>query len=247
VPRFKRSAVMRRLACAPKSLVPQDRKLLFNANIEKKALMKDQIHWFGRRPPQHGIAAAWGARAIFNARSINRINLLPDRQSWSDSEPEARPRLKQWINEKGLPWLRAEAKVLSPRASTVLTHDEGDFHIEASPQQSGGYLYIGAWETMRKLAPTKTLSDWKARLTVGTRLRCSFRWYAGTTNEVVTIQRVQTKAVAYDYLNGSRPKSLKPGHLAWMDFPKKDRIRFTSDGFELLKEDGSLMSRYHWL
>jgi hypothetical protein len=59
---------------------------------------------------------------------------------------------------------------------------------------------------------------------------------------------VQNNAVAYDYLDGTRPKSLKAGQLAWMYFPRKDKIRFTADGFELLlKEGGTLMSRYHWL
>ncbi len=206
--------------------------------------MSEQTHWFGRQAPRKGIQASWGARAIFQGPLIQ---LLPDRQSWSDSNPDVRQALKQWINEKGLPWLRNEAKGLSPRGSSVLVHDDGDFHIEASPQQSGGYLYIGAWERMRALSSPQTLSAWRARLVSGTRLRCSYRWYKPETDEVVTIQKVQTKAVAYDYLDGNRPKSLKAGQFAWMDFPRKDKIRFTADGFELLKEDGTVMSRYHWL
>jgi len=206
--------------------------------------MTDQVHWFGRRPPQEGIAAAWGARAIFHTPSIQ---LLPDRQSWSDSNPDARTRLQQWINEKGLLWLRNEAKGLSPISSSVLIHDDGDCHLEASPQRSGGYLYIGAWERTRKPTSPQTLSAWKARLTIGTKLRCSYRWHTPETDEVITIQKVQTNAVAYDYLDGNRPKSLKASQLAWMYFPRRDKIRFTADGFELLlKEEGKLMSRYHW-
>lgn len=207
--------------------------------------MNKHIHWFGRRPSQHGIAVAWGARAIFNSGGID---LLPDRQSWSDSDSEALSRLQNWINGKGLPWLRAETKGLSPAASSVLIHDEGEFHLEASPQQSHGYLYIGAWQRTNNPAPLKTVAAWKARLTVGTKLRCSYRWHTPQTHEVVVIRRVQTNAVAYDHLEGNRNKSLKPGQLGWMYFPKKDKIRFTSDGFELLlKNDGTVMSRYHWL
>jgi hypothetical protein len=61
-------------------------------------------------------------------------------------------------------------------------------------------------------------------------------------------KKVQNSAVAYDYLDGNRPKSLKAGQLAWMYFQQKNQLRFTPDGFELLlKENGKLMSRYHWL
>src|ERR1700694_1127834 len=201
-------------------------------------------YWFGRRPTQEHITAAWGARAIFPPPSIQ---LLPDRQSWSDSNADAHPRLKEWINEKGLLWLRNEAKSLSPMSSNVLIHEDGDFHIEASPQRSGGYLYIGAWKKTRALAFPQTLAAWKARFTVGTKLRCSYRYHTPETDEVVTIQKVQTNAVAYDYRASNRPKSLKAGQLAWMYFPRRDKIRFTPDGFELLKPDSTLMSRYHWL
>jgi hypothetical protein len=61
------------------------------------------------------------------------------------------------------------------------------------------------------------------------------------------LQKVQTNAVAYDYLDDNRSKSLKGGQLAWMYFPRKDKISFAGDGFDLLKAAGTLMSRYHWL
>jgi len=92
-----------------------------------------------------------------------------------------------------------------------------------------------------------TLKDWKARLQVGVQLRCSYRHYAPTANETITIRKVQTNAVAWDYGDGSGCLKLKPTELAWMQFPKKDLIRFTDDGFELLNSNGSLLSRYHWL
>ncbi len=92
-----------------------------------------------------------------------------------------------------------------------------------------------------------TLKQWKSRLQIGVRLRCSYRHYAPYAAEIITIRKVQTNAVGYDYSGGAGSIKLKPAQLAWMYFPKKDAIRFTDDGFELLKPDGSLMSRYHWV
>jgi hypothetical protein len=116
----------------------------------------------------------------------------------------------------------------------VLSHDEGEFHI-------------GAWEKGRHLVIPQTLSAWKASFKIGSKLRCTYRWHTPNVDEVVTIQKVQTNAVAFDYLDGNRPPSLKAGELRWMDFPRRTGICFTHDGFELLKQDGTLMSRYHWL
>ncbi len=95
--------------------------------------MAPEPFWFGRRSPRKANIAAWGARAIFDGR---RIDLLPDRQSWSKSGPEPKTRLRLWINEKALPWLRAEVKRtrLATTDSTVLTFDDTGFHLEASPQ-----------------------------------------------------------------------------------------------------------------
>jgi len=94
-----------------------------------------------------------------------------------------------------------------------------------------------------------TLKEWKSRLQVGVQLRCSYRHYAPDVdaNEVITIRKTQTNAVAWDYVGGNGIIKLRPGQLAWMYFPKKEGIRFTSNGFELLKPDGSVMSRYHWV
>jgi hypothetical protein len=92
-----------------------------------------------------------------------------------------------------------------------------------------------------------TLKAWKSRLQVGVQLRCSYRHYAPDANEVVTIRKVQTNAVAYDYVAETGSIKLRPGQLAWMYFPTKEGIRFTAEGFELLRPDGSLMSRYHWV
>lgn len=117
--------------------------------------MTTLIQSWGRPVPKEmtgKIAATWGARAIYTGQ---QIDLLYDRQSWTPSpdDPDAKPeqaadreRLSSWINHKGLPFLRKEAKRLYTDESRVVSLDDGAFHIEASPQASYGYLYIRAWE-----------------------------------------------------------------------------------------------------
>jgi len=120
------------------------------------------INGWGRRIPDDmlaKIAVTWGARAIYIHQ---QIDLLPDRQSWyldGFSEDDAdetsveyenrRARMRpliHWLDKKGLPFLRKEAKHLATDDSRVVTLDDEKFHIEASPQASYGYLYIRAWE-----------------------------------------------------------------------------------------------------
>jgi hypothetical protein len=105
------------------------------------------------------IKSTWGARAIYTGR---RVDLLPDRQSWwAQGFPEDQVETEQarheyldsikplldWVTNRGLPWLREEAKKrLSEDSNDVVKLDEGGFHIEGSPQGSYGYLYIRAWQ-----------------------------------------------------------------------------------------------------
>jgi hypothetical protein len=117
--------------------------------------MENLIRGWGRSVPeeiQGKITVTWGARAIYRQQFID---LLPDRSSWhvpGDPEVEqnesrdAIKRLGDWIDKKGLPFLREESKRLYPSEARVVTLDDGQFHIEASPQRSHGYLYIRAWE-----------------------------------------------------------------------------------------------------
>jgi hypothetical protein len=117
---------------------------------------------WGRHIPKEmtgKIAVTWGARAIYTNQ---HIDLLPDRQSWHVTgyseddadqtsvcyeERRARMRpLMNWINSKGLPFLRKESKQLYTDDTRVVTLNDGVFHIEASPQASYGYLYVRAWE-----------------------------------------------------------------------------------------------------
>lgn len=117
--------------------------------------------WGRPVPPgmEEKILVTWGARAIYTGQAID---LLPDRQSWyaagfgkdadelSDTESKLRRTtmrpLMDWVNKKGLAFLRKESKRLFPDEIRVVSMDDGPFHIEASPQASYGYLYIRAWE-----------------------------------------------------------------------------------------------------
>jgi hypothetical protein len=112
-------------------------------------------------PPQiqSTVAVCMGARALYNDR---RIELLPDRLSWhvsgfseDDADPTSveyenrlvamRP-LRTWFQSKGLPQLRSLATSLSPDEDRTVEYTEGNFHVEANPRASYGYLYIAAWQ-----------------------------------------------------------------------------------------------------
>lgn len=104
---------------------------------------------FGRQPPR-GAKVAWGARAIFKPVSKNpMIDLLWDRQSAFGDEAE-RQDLVEWVRTTGLPGveeqLEDQAAYAISTSDEVFRFEEGGYVIEASPQRSGGYLYIGAWK-----------------------------------------------------------------------------------------------------
>ena len=92
---------------------------------------------------------AWGARAIFG--KSGRIELLPDRQSWSpDEKPD--PGFLHWINKVALPWLRAEVKKrgILPSGRDELELRQDNYVLKATPNASWGYLYIGAGQLAAK-------------------------------------------------------------------------------------------------
>lgn len=104
---------------------------------------------FGRQPPK-GTKVAWGARAIFKPISRNpMIDILWDRQS-AFGEKEDREALVEWVRTVGLTWLEEtigeKASFALTRSHEVFHYEDGGYVIEASPQGSGGYLYIGAWK-----------------------------------------------------------------------------------------------------
>jgi hypothetical protein len=102
--------------------------------------------FFGRKPPVRSddtVPVHWGARAIFK-RGV--IDILYDRQQMIAGDEQERMNLAAWINAS-MPKLEKLVKRMNGSESTVVEFDDGGYHMEASPQSSYGYLYIGAWKT----------------------------------------------------------------------------------------------------
>ncbi len=104
---------------------------------------------FGRQPPKKA-KVAWGARAIFKPISKNpMVDILWDRQDAFGGEQE-RQDLVEWVKATGLPKLEEmieeKASYSITRSHEVFKFEDAGYTIEASPQGSGGYLYIVAWK-----------------------------------------------------------------------------------------------------
>jgi hypothetical protein len=115
-------------------------------------------HWFGRRPHEDlETKRAWGARAIYRfawnqivGDYAPEVQTLGDRQSYEgfDADPAADRAFVDWLNARALPEIkkRLVREFVTADGAEVVAWDDGPRHIEASPQGSHGYLYIGAWE-----------------------------------------------------------------------------------------------------
>lgn len=111
---------------------------------------------FGRKPPMADYSGPWwGARAIYQGAAID---LLADRQSAVGTADE-RDALERWLNgtprygktpavKGALAEMREKVKAERPstREAAVLVVERDGFRLEASPQRSYGYLYLGAWK-----------------------------------------------------------------------------------------------------
>lgn len=106
-------------------------------------------HWFGLRPNVEPVPDLyWGGRAIF--RAPEGIDILWDRQQFNntaDARKTDREALWRWIQEKGIPRLRAQLKrqSISARDDVIVSVVDRRHTIIANPKKSHGYLYIGAW------------------------------------------------------------------------------------------------------
>lgn len=99
---------------------------------------------FGRAI-EGGRVAYWGARAIYKGFTDKYfVDLLPDRQG-GDNVSDG---FLFWLNNRALPWLRYEVKRLALATDTdqAVSFSEYKYYLEASPQRSYGYLYVGAVE-----------------------------------------------------------------------------------------------------
>jgi hypothetical protein len=111
---------------------------------------------FGRQI--EGKGRYWGARAIYERplvgnRLVYQISILFDRQHVEpakENDPDERGRKDfiRWVNKKALPWLRKAVKKehLCTDEDRVLRWQDGNRVIEACPNRSYGYLYIGCRE-----------------------------------------------------------------------------------------------------
>lgn len=106
-------------------------------------------NWFGYEPIE-GAVMAWGARAIFNVRSENPLDILPDRQGWSGLESNTAEELfSQDISERILPEMQKMARYFNPDSTDrfVRYYDckfNPDWFIVAmgAPLASYGYFYV---------------------------------------------------------------------------------------------------------
>jgi len=89
--------------------------------------------------------AYWGARAIYGGhRSNYYVDIVADRQTHENTNKA----FLDWVVDVAMPWLREEIKRrgLSTDSAETLIFEEKKFRLEASPNGSYGYLYIGAVE-----------------------------------------------------------------------------------------------------
>jgi len=121
--------------------------------------------WGFPPPSNENVLCAWGARAIYKfnfdrdhrgRREPPMIDLLWDRQDFVPhvDAPEVevalvrgKEKLQKWLNTKGLKKLATKClkECITGDCGDVVAITDGDFGIIASPRQSYGYLYIGAW------------------------------------------------------------------------------------------------------
>jgi hypothetical protein len=133
------------------------------AQIEKAGAdmppLKVPRPWFGLRPAAVGspVELYWGARALYYPHGNYAVEILWDRQSWSDQDADealaeahapTRKVISDWWNTRGRARLEAECKrqVLSGADNYVIHVHERAFHIIANPKRSHGYLYIAVWK-----------------------------------------------------------------------------------------------------
>ena len=90
---------------------------------------------------EHGAVMYWGARG---AIVRGRLELYPDRQSFTADDVEHKQEFVEWINDRLIPHLEQRVKK-HDTARIFVSNADGSFQCRAEDRNSGGYLYIGAW------------------------------------------------------------------------------------------------------
>lgn len=97
---------------------------------------------------QRGAKMYWGARGAirFSKYDLKRfLDLYPDRQSFVADDTHRKEEFVDWLNHHAIPYL--EKRVTDYSTSHIECSSKDDhFHCIAEDRNSGGYLYIGAWE-----------------------------------------------------------------------------------------------------
>jgi len=128
---------------------------------------------------------AWGARAIYSGprkepRELNRkvakgakkgggayvsIDIPFDRHEMLNGHMEQRKALATWINDLGLPALKEElvSRYITQDSQEVVTIENPDFCLMASPKRSGGYLYLAAWLKAGEGIENADAAEWSGK------------------------------------------------------------------------------------
>ena len=102
-----------------------------------------ELEW-GLRPFREiNALAVYGARTLFQG---DRIEFLHDRQSNLGSAPSSEA-LHSWLNGKAVPALKEHIVKQGWTWNTeeTFTFETWSFLFEASPRNSGGYIYLSAY------------------------------------------------------------------------------------------------------
>ena len=93
---------------------------------------------------EQGAKMFWGARGAIRDR---KLEIYWDRQSFVADDQADKPEFVRWINDTVIPYLELNVKKRNTKhLKTERYFNGGNFHAVADELNSGGYLYIGAWE-----------------------------------------------------------------------------------------------------
>lgn len=181
---------------------------------------------FGIEVPQEiilerGYPVRWyGARAIFN-NNKKTFDIVWDRQSSSHMNGLEIQPLLDWLNKVAFPKLKELVKNLSWDSNEVVDFKDKQFTLQASPNSSYGYLYIGAWQYWPKDCmyeqenPTSD-AQWRGKVPIPTIGQCIKANMNGQWQGEVTAYFVECgyQGVEVDCSgkNGTTPEFYKKQH-----------------------------------
>lgn len=104
---------------------------------------------WGIFPEYRKVKMFWGARGAIrtNYKGNPYLELYPDRQSFErdDDARESKSDFVDWINNELIPCMEGCVKARDTQ-HVELTSNDGRFCAVITDRNSGGYIYVGAWE-----------------------------------------------------------------------------------------------------